>query len=82
MKKETIGSLLFAAMLFSGCSRGASPQSVNGKYYMGGDDSCIRYRVYDDNRIICIDSDGKDTGYRSAMSNQELQMHMNQKSTK
>ncbi|MDQ1339142.1 MAG: hypothetical protein QG567_292, partial [Campylobacterota bacterium] len=29
MKKEIMGSLLFAVIIFSGCSRGASPQAYN-----------------------------------------------------
>lgn len=79
MKKEIIGSLLFAVILFSGCSRSASPQAYNGQYYMTGDSNCRSFRQISSDRIMCYDSDEKQIGWRQAMSDKELQMHMYQK---
>lgn len=67
-------SSLIVILSLTGCG-GASPRALNGKYYMAGDSNCKRYRVISDDRIMCIDSDGRDTGYRNAMNNQELQMY-------
>lgn len=77
MKKFYYSTLLLMLFL-SGCG-GAVPNAINGKYYMGGDSNCKRYRAISDNSIMCMDSDGRETGYRNAMSDQELQMHMYQK---
>jgi hypothetical protein len=64
--------ILITELGFSGCSS-AMPNAVNGKYYMMGDSNCARYTVLDSNRVMCYNSDGEEMGYRSAMSNQELQ---------
>jgi hypothetical protein len=69
----TVSSLI-ATFVLSGCAS-AMPNAINGKYYMAGDSNCKRYRQILDDRIMCIDSDGRDTGYRDAMSDQELQMY-------
>lgn len=80
MKYFSLTVLSFIGILsFTGCG-GATPNAINGKYYMGGDSNCKRYRVISDDRIMCMDSDGRDTGYRNAMSNQELQMYQFNKS--
>lgn len=78
MKKYFSAFLLLVVFLgLSGCS--ARPQAINGKYYMGGDDSCRGYRIIGDSRIMCIDSNGKETGYRDAMSQQDMNMYTMQK---
>ena len=64
--------ILIVGLGISGCSS-AMPNAVNGKYYMMGDSDCARYTVLDSNRVMCYNSDGEEMGYRSAMSNQELQ---------
>ena len=75
MKKYILTTLsLIPILILSGCAS-AIPNAINGKYYMAGDSNCKRYRVISDDRIMCIDSDGRDTGYRNAMNNQELQMY-------
>lgn len=74
MKKWLL--LIFSTMalsLLSGCAS-AMPNAINGKYFMAGDSNCKRYRMLSDDRIMCLDSDGQETGYRRAMTNQELQM--------
>lgn len=45
---------------------------------MAGDKSCSNYRILSDSRIMCINKKGEETGYRDAMSNQQLQMYMYQ----
>lgn len=64
---------LIAILTFAGCA--AKPNLVNGKYYMGGDSNCRKYRALSDDQIMCVNSDGQETGYRNAMSDQELQMY-------
>lgn len=59
----------------AGCaSQAATPNFVNGRYFMGGDDSCKHYRMLSSDRIMCVDSAGRDTGYRDAMTDQQLMM--------
>ena len=65
-------SIFIIVLGFNGCSS-AMPNAVNGKYYMMGDSNCARYTVLDSNRVMCYNSDGEKMGYRSAMSEQELQ---------
>lgn len=69
-------SILGVLLLFSGCAGRAIPNNIGGKYYMAGDDKCKKARRIADSRIMCINSDGKETGYRDAMTDQELQMYM------
>jgi len=79
MKYFLLTVLSFIGILsLTGCG-GAAPNAINGKYYMAGDSNCKRYRMISDDRIMCLNSDGQKTGYRNAMSDQELQMyHYNQ----
>ena len=62
-------------LLISGCATTAMPNYVNGNYYMGGDAACARYRVLSDTRIMCMDKNGTDTGYRDAMTPEQMQMY-------
>jgi hypothetical protein len=71
MKKFII---VWLTIFLCGCAS-AMPNLVNGKYYMGGDSSCSRYRALSESRIMCIDKDGNETGYRDAMTDQQLQMY-------
>ena len=63
------------SMLITGCFRTAKPNLFNGNYYMSGDSACASARALSDTRILCIDTDGKETGYRDAMTNQQLEMY-------
>ena len=75
MKNKYLGILSLVAILsLSGCG-GPSPRALNGKYYWMGDSNCKRYRILSENSIMCFNSDGKEVGYRNAMSDQELQMY-------
>lgn len=70
-------TLALVTILLGGCAS-AMPNFVNGKYYMGGDSNCSRYRILSESQIMCINEDGKDTGYRNAMTDQQLQMYQMQ----
>lgn len=75
MKKSFLTALsIISILILSGCAI-KSPRAINGKYYMAGDSNCRRYRVISDDRIMCLNSDGQETGYRNAMSDQELEMY-------
>lgn len=77
--KKVIGGILITLstlVLFTGCARTAIPNNIGGKFYMAGDDNCVRYRQLSDSRIMCINGDGQETGYRNAMSDQEMQYYM------
>jgi lipoprotein len=72
--------LSFAVLsLATGCSSYvATPQYVNGGYYMIGDSNCVAYRPLSDSSIMCADTEGKETGYRTVMSAQDIQMYQMQ----
>ncbi len=67
--------IIVSLIIFLGGCASAMPNLVNGKYYMGGDSSCSRYRTLSESRIMCMDKDGNETGYRDAMTDQQLQMY-------
>jgi hypothetical protein len=71
MKKFALVGL---SLLIAGCSYSPSPKFINGNYYMGGDENCQMYSIAG-NRILCKDENGTVTGYRSPMTNQDLQMY-------
>ncbi len=60
----------------------ARPFALNGNYFVGGDKACVQYRVLSSDRIMCLDKHGNETGYRNAMTTQELQMYMQQQQIK
>lgn len=70
-----IFTFICLAILLGGCVS-ATPNLINGKYYMSGDKDCRTYRQVSENQVMCGDKNGKQTGYRNAMTDQELQMHM------
>lgn len=41
---------------------------------MAGDSSCQSIRQYTEDKIMCIDGNGEETGWRQAMTDQQLQM--------
>ena len=74
MKYITKLSLCLLNLFCIGCAS-AVPNLIDGKYYMAGDSGCTQGRKISDNRIMCVNSDGEDTGWRDAMTDQELQMY-------
>jgi hypothetical protein len=70
-----VSVLAVTCAVMSGCAGEAAPNYFNGGYYMAGDSNCTRMSVLGASRIMCYDSDGNATGYRDAMSSQQLQMY-------
>lgn len=64
-----------AALLVSACASGPSPNFYNGRYYYAGDSSCKRMTDLGDGRIMCHDKKGNQTGWRSAMTAQDIQIY-------
>jgi hypothetical protein len=71
---RTLGILALVVFL-SSC---AAPRFYNGKYYMAGDLDCQSMSQLDESRVMCYDSSKKETGYRQAMTDQQLQMYMHE----
>ena len=71
--------VILMAFVLQGCAT-AQPFFYNGGYYMAGDSSCKRVRALSSNRVMCMDGDGNDTGYRNAMTDQQLQMYRHNQS--
>ena len=69
MKKLLLLSLI---SLLTGCAHYATPQYVNGNYYLMGDDNCRRYRMAGDNSIECYTADDDYTGTRTAMTEDDI----------
>lgn len=67
--------LIFSVLLLASCAQ-AMPNLINGRYYMAGDAECAKVSVLSSSRIMCYRKDGTPTGYRDAMTDQQLQMYM------
>lgn len=70
--------LLALVPLLAACSaptRYAAPFFYNGSYYMAGDDVCRNILEVQQGRVVCRDANGQATGYRDAMTDQQLQMY-------
>ncbi len=61
-------------MLLTSCGSWPTPYFFNGQYYMAGDASCERVQALSDTRVMCIDKDGYNTGYRDAMTVEQITM--------
>ena len=72
-------SLLLCPLIIIGCAPVAEPHLINGQYFMGGDENCIKFLPVSPTRIMCRNSKDENTGYRDAMSPAELQMYQYQK---
>lgn len=73
---------LLAIVVLSGCASSASPQKAyhDGNYYLTGDNNCSKWRPLSQGRIMCYKSDGvTQTGYRTAMTQADMQMYMYQR---
>ena len=54
----------------------AEPNFYNGHYYMFGDADCVKMReVTPGNKVMCFNANDQQTGYRDAMTDQQLYMH-------
>ncbi|AQT45704.1 hypothetical protein BBC0244_020400 [Bartonella apihabitans] len=77
--KQPKAFILFLCLIFlPGCVYTAEPIFYNGAYYMVGDSACRNGRGINSTTIICYNEQGKSTGYRQAMTQQQLSMYMHQ----
>lgn len=67
-------SKIACLMLLTGCATAPVPNFFNGQYYMAGDASCKAVRALSETRVMCIDKDGNETGYRDAMTVEQIAM--------
>lgn len=67
--------ILTAAIALSGCASTAMPNFYAGNYYMAGDKGCVRMSSLSPTRIMCHDKKGNQTGYRDAMTREDLQVY-------
>jgi hypothetical protein len=76
----TGGTVLGIATLLAACAQHARPQLFQGDYYMVGDTNCTQYRFVFPTRIECMTRENVATGYRDAMTPEQLQMYQIQAS--
>ncbi len=69
--------LIALVLALSACA--AKPNFYNGNYYMSGDSNCRYMRQIGSTRVMCMDAESNDTGYRDAMTDQQLQMYQHNK---
>lgn len=76
--KKFYRAVLVSAVMVTGygCASVAKPNFYNGDYYMAGDENCARISVKSLYTINCFKADGTPTGYRRAMTQQQLDMYM------
>ena len=76
--KNTIAKCL-VVLTVSGCAGGsgtvAAPNLLNGKYFMAGDNTCTGIKQISDGRVMCYNGAKEPTGYRDAMTDQQIQMY-------
>ncbi|WP_202359564.1 hypothetical protein [Mesorhizobium sp. 113-3-3] len=66
---------LLSMILFTGCATSPAPNFYNGAYYMAGDESCVRVQSISPTRVMCLNAKAQQTGYRDAMTDQQLMMY-------
>lgn len=74
---RSFAMIAFAVLTLSACSTTndvAMPNFLNGHYYMAGDPTCKNARNITRTRIMCMTAEGQDTGWRDAMTPQQIQM--------
>ena len=82
LKKNTILILLLGTLLgLSSCGLTPGPRYFNGNYYWI-DSNCVEVRPLTATSIECRNSDKEETGYRNAMTNQEMQAYKYQQQRK
>lgn len=67
--------LAMVALAVGGCSRTASLNMVNGNAFLLGDDSCARYKAVSPEALQCFTAEGRPSGMRRAMTQQEVQVY-------
>lgn len=76
MKALVLVAILF---LIAGCSSSIYPSYYAGKYYMiGGDEGCSYVQQITDTSIMCLDEERNQTGYRDALTGDQLNDYLAQ----
>lgn len=70
--------ILIATLTVSACSSTPTAKMIpiDGKFYMIGDSNCIYYKKRDNQSILCANGSQQTTGYRNALTDQEIQYGM------
>jgi hypothetical protein len=63
------------AGLMTGCASQAQPNLINGQYFMAGDNDCKYVKPWSDTVITCFNSAGVATGFRNAITEQQVNYH-------
>ena len=73
--------LIIGILVLNGCAMSAKPmRATDGNYYMVGDSNCNGNQTYVQyNRAYCYDRSGNYTGFRDALTAQDIQMYQYQK---
>lgn len=71
--------IILIALASSACATSAAPNFFNGRYYMAGDSDCKKVYSHNTTTIKCLNSKGEFTGYRRAMTSQDLQYYFSQR---
>ena len=70
--KKLIG--LAGLVALTACANDPALNFVNGRYYIAGDKDCKYSRSISDSQIMCLDQNSNETGYRNALTSDEVQM--------
>lgn len=75
---KNIFFILTIMLIVSACSSTptAKMTPIDGKFYMIGDSNCIYYKKRDNQSILCANESQQTTGYRNALTDQEIQYGM------
>lgn len=68
----------FCSLILAACTSSATPTLFNGNYYMAGDPKCVRMTPKNGTWISCMDKTGSFTGYRDAITYQQMQGYQHQ----
>lgn len=66
--------ILVGLLSLTACANDPALNFVNGRYYIAGDKHCKYSRPISDSQIMCLDKNSKETGYRNALTSDEVQM--------
>lgn len=65
-----------SSLALSGCAGMAEPNLRQGHYFMAGDKNCKQGKNVSETRIMCFDNKRRFTGYRDAMTEQDMQLYL------
>ncbi|AAW61588.1 Hypothetical protein GOX1850 [Gluconobacter oxydans 621H] len=71
MRKISL-AILCCSLLTSGCAQKPVPVMIGDKYYLAGDNLCVKYKILPDDSISCLSKWDKVTGSRYAMTDRQV----------